>query len=122
LRANSLVIPIPGLMGVTGKVVDTEGNPISNAIVIVDKIGTRTGLDGSYMVPLITPGTYSFTVMKEGYVTVSGTVSVNPGQIVQKSVVLEKLPVPEVKIAPIVALALLLLLIFGLYIIVKRKE
>ncbi|MCD6451985.1 MAG: tetratricopeptide repeat protein [Acidobacteria bacterium] len=61
---------------ISGKVVDTKGNPIPNAKVVatakrklIKKFEAVTDKDGKYVLMGLEPGTWQFTVSAEGYQT-----------------------------------------------------
>jgi len=111
---GQLVVPIPYFMGIVGKVTDIAGNPISDATVIVNKISVKTDKDGNYSVPLVVPGNYEIIVVKEEYLVFRDFVTIGPGQVVSKDIVLEQIKKEEVPKIPIImflpfALALLMI-------------
>lgn len=63
----------PELYKVTFNVMDEAGNPIDNAVVVFD----HTEYDaGQYTIENVAPGTYNYTVAKEGYHDAAGQVTV----------------------------------------------
>ena len=63
---------------IEGKVVDEAGNPVAGATVYVVEAGTKvvTGDDGSFVVAVKSPGTYTILVSKTDYLSNSTVVKV----------------------------------------------
>jgi predicted RNase H-like nuclease (RuvC/YqgF family) len=76
---------------ISGKVVDEVGNPVEGATVYVVEANVKvtTGSDGSFVVPVKSPGNYTIVVSKPDYMSNTTTVSV-------KSVGTTTLPSPIV--------------------------
>lgn len=86
---NLLTLLVIGLMALTahaqkgtisGKVVDTEGEPLTGANVIVKggTLGTSTGIDGSYSLS-VNAGTYILVATYIGYAEIEKTITVEAG-------------------------------------------
>jgi len=58
---------------------------------------STTDATGTYSFIDLTPGTYTLTVSKSGYVTVTGTVTVAAGQVVRRNFALNRLYVSDIK-------------------------
>jgi len=75
LRAGSAVIRMARGANLSGKITDTQGNPIDKAVVVFHRApyGVRPGLqvlsdiEGKYQVPALKPGTYPITVVAQGF-------------------------------------------------------
>ena len=72
---------------VSGKVVDESGKAIEGAKVTVGKENAKTDADGSYQVSL-PDGEYNITVVKDGYLNGTGTVTVGGADVEAADVVL----------------------------------
>jgi tetratricopeptide (TPR) repeat protein len=71
---------------IQGKIIDKDGNPIAGAkIILRDNSGrifvTKSKKDGSYYKRGIPPGTYDFSVEKEGYKTKTFTLTLRAGAV-----------------------------------------
>lgn len=77
--ASTTFVLSPGAR-VTGKVVDTKGNPIEGAEVKIVETGDKatTAADGTFTL-YTTPGTYTLSVSKPGYVSVQTSVTLTTG-------------------------------------------
>ncbi len=69
---------------------DQQGDPISNALVAVQGTPTQslTSSDGRVEFPGLTPSTYVVAVSKDGFQSVSATISLSSGQTVDYTVTL----------------------------------
>ena len=61
---------------VTGKVLDAQGSPIEGAKVTIGGTTVETNAEGTYTVEL-PDGTYTVTVVKDGYMNGSGSITVS---------------------------------------------
>ena len=69
--------PPPGTIWVTGRIVDSKGQPIPNASIVFETVGenyhvtatTESGADGSYKMKKALGFNQRITVRKEGYQT-----------------------------------------------------
>ena len=77
---------------ITGKVSDSKGLPLGAATIVFEGFnsGAVTELDGSYIIKEIPAGTYRITVSFLGYRTVSKAVTIEAGQSLEKSFVLQE--------------------------------
>ena len=69
-QAETAVYPV------TGKVLDTQGSPIEGAKVTIGDTTVETDAEGTYTVEL-PDGTYTVTVVKDGYMNGSGSITVS---------------------------------------------
>ncbi|PSQ79634.1 MAG: hypothetical protein BRD41_06795 [Bacteroidetes bacterium QS_1_63_11] len=78
----------------TGSVEDTDGAPLPGAnVVLVDSdYGTAAGADGSYSITGIEPGTYPLRVTFVGYKPIEEEITLEPGEGVTRTFVLERAP------------------------------
>ena len=73
----------------TGKVVDEQGNPVEDAMVMpssrdnpprpIPEIAVMTGAQGAFTWHLPGPGNYDITVIKEGYLQTTVAIMAGPG-------------------------------------------
>jgi len=77
-----------------GSVEDPDGSPLPGAnVVLVDSdYGTAVGADGSYSITGIEPGTYPLRVTFVGYEPVEEEITLEPGEEVTRTFVLERAP------------------------------
>jgi hypothetical protein len=54
-----------------GTVTDISGTPVSDAAIKLNGYSGSSGNDGKYDIANVTPGTYTMTVSKQGYQTVT---------------------------------------------------
>ena len=71
---------------IRGRVADSTGAPIGQAVVVIDPGGQRaTSRDnGEYVISRVPAGTYTVRLRRIGYITPTATVVVADGQIVQQ--------------------------------------
>ena len=77
--SGTVTLVTDGLYTVTFDIRDQNQQPITGATVT---LGAVTNPAGNYVFPNIAPGTYNWTVVKSGYETVTGAVSVVDGDVV----------------------------------------
>lgn len=65
---------------VSGKITDSDGNPLKNAQVSIDSTSVKTADDGSYTIRAIEVGTHTMSVSTPGYVAVSKEITVTEGE------------------------------------------
>ena len=77
---------------VTGTVVDTQGKPISNAIVRINAAGVdaTTGADGTFSIPSIMEGSYTLTAGADGYSPSTKDITISGGDLSIGSIILQK--------------------------------
>jgi len=69
---------------IRGRVVDSTGAPVAQAVVVLDPGGQRatTRDDGEYIIPRVSPGTYTVRLRRLGYAAPVATVVVANAQVV----------------------------------------
>lgn len=95
VRSNAgedILVPIsisvvPPVFDVEFLVVDTDGEPLEDAVVTLDGITNTTG---DYLFADMIAGTYAFTIQKEGYFDANGSV-----MLVDQDVMLTVMLIPE---------------------------
>ena len=113
-----LIVPLPGPMGITGKVVDASGNPIEGATVTLDSyVSDRTDANGMYGIQVIRPGTFNLTVVKEGYPTQTATVTVPMNEVVTQNFTMGVVPAK----IPLAFLGVFALFAAGLFVLTRKR-
>jgi hypothetical protein len=119
--------PGPGDIWVTGWVVDREGQPISNASIIFERIEgnapvrvtTKSGMDGTYSMKKASGINQKITVQKEGYQTLIREEAFRHyNNVLNLTLVPEGAPVPGFNFEA----AISAILICSLLIIVRRRR
>jgi hypothetical protein len=84
--------------GVMGRVIDSNNNPIANAVVVVrndagETVATRSGVsqEGTF-VQRLDPGTYTITVTAPGFIDGQATATVEAAQLQSVTVTLQRQP------------------------------
>jgi len=77
---------------IRGRVVDSTGAPIGQAVVVLDPGGQRatTRDNGEYTIPQVAPGTYTVRLRRLGYAAPSATVVVANARTVEQGFVVRR--------------------------------
>jgi iron complex outermembrane receptor protein len=77
---------------IRGRVVDSTGAPISQAVVVLDPGGQRatTRDNGEFVITRVSPGTYTVRLRRLGYATPAATVVVTGDQIVEQEFIVRR--------------------------------
>ena len=120
----TIVPPVPAI--IEGTVTDEEtGEPISGATVTADGYIITTGTDGTYSLEVET-GTYTVSVVKEGYKTKSTTVAATEeGETYTADLAMTSVPVEAVIplwVYALIAVFVIIAVVSAAYAIVSRRK
>lgn len=92
--ANFVLNPLVSPGTITGVVRDAKLNPLQGATVATQNglLSAATGVNGTFALVDVTPGSYQLTAEKAGYAPASQTVSVAKGQTLNTTFTLPNLP------------------------------
>ena len=83
LAAQNITFTTASTATVYGRAFDSDGNPLEGASVTLGSMSTVTDSDGNYEFDGVSGGSYTITIYKAGYGTVSETITVAAGSSVQ---------------------------------------